>query len=321
MTHPNKIVLGLGVHRPEMIPILSEWMESCDVILLEEPPGEGFTRMLSGGISIDDYLMQQDLEYPVYSRRLCRLLQTLTAHGKTIYQVEPYLETLAGIHDLFAGGFRPADIVENSVQHRVYLAEHKATGALLDFYGMSLSGSFREILEAVKRFARKDAARFRLRDALRAQELAGWVATGSSVFIEAGLMHYPLRQLLRQHMATPERLQTVFLADTPLRKIGLPGRLFGPGDQLTLLYVFHPELTWPDRESHLAARALVYNKLIAKTEHEDSENIPHLREEQACIALVGKLSFDDCSRLYPLIRDAGHHKALEIVRSTQRMGI
>ena len=313
--HPNTIVLGLGLHRPEMIPSLSEWMESCNVILLEEPPGEGFTRMLSGGISIDDYLMQQDLEYPVYSRRLCRLLQTLTARGKTIYQVEPYLETLAGIHDLFAEGFRPADIAENSVQHRVYLAEHEATGALLVFYGVSMSGSFRKIIEAVKRFARKDAARFRLRDALRAQELAGRVETGSSVFIEAGLMHFPLRRLLRQRMAMPERLQTVFLADTPMRKMGIPGRLFGPGDQLTLLYVFHPELKWPDRENLLAARALVYNKLIAKTEHKDSENMPHLREEQACIAVVRKLSLDDCSRLYPLIRDAGHHEALEIVRN------
>ncbi len=312
----NRIILGLGIHRPEMIPDLSKWMESCDMILLEEPSSPDFTQMLAGGIRIDDYLMQQDLEYPVFSQRMCRLLQMLSAQQKTIHQVEPYLETLAGIHDLFADGFRPADIVKNSVQHQVYVAEHNATGALLDFYDVSVSGSFGKIIEAVKHFARQDAARFRLRDTLRAQALITWVKNCSSVFIEAGLMHYSLHRLLRQHLAASERLQTIFLADAPLKSKGIRSRLYGPGDQLTLLYVFHPELKWPDREALLAARALVYNKLVIKHEHEDSEGLPHLLDEQACIQMVGKLSLDDCGRLYPLIRKLERQEALSIVRNT-----
>ena len=50
----NRIILGLGIHRPEMIPDLSKWMESCDMILLEEPSSPDFTQMLAGGIRIDD---------------------------------------------------------------------------------------------------------------------------------------------------------------------------------------------------------------------------------------------------------------------------
>jgi hypothetical protein len=312
----NRIILGLGMHRPEMIPALGKWMGSCDMILLEEPSSPYFTRMLAGGIRIHDYLMHQDLEYPLFSERMCRLLQGLYAQKKAIHQVEPYLETLAGIHDLFADGFRAADIAKNSVQHQVYVAEHNATGALLDFYDIAVSGTFRKTIEAVKHFARQDAARFRLRDILRAQALIAWVKNRASVFIEAGQMHYLLRKLLLRNLDAPERLQTVFLADALLKGKGVRNRLYGPGDQLTLLYVFHPELKWPEREALLAARALVYNKLIEKNEREDSEGLPHLLDEQACIQMVGKLSLDDCGRLFPLIRNIGCQEALSIVRNT-----
>jgi hypothetical protein len=312
----DRIILGLGLHRPEMIPVMSEWMGSFDTILLEEPASPEFDLMLAGGISIDDYLMQQDLEYPVFSGQLCRLLQKLSAQKKTIQQVEPYLETLADIHDLFADGYGPADIVKKSVQHQVYVAEHNATGALLDFYDVSVSGTFGEIIDAVKHFAKMDAARFRLRDTLRAKALISWMENHSSVFIEAGLIHFPLHRLLRQYLPAPTRLRTVFLADAPLKSKGIRGRLYGPGDQLTLLYVFHPRLKWPDREALLAARALVYNKLVDTHEHEDSGHLTHLLDEQACIHVVEDLSLDDCGRLFSLIQKFGCQEALSMVKDT-----
>ncbi len=310
----NRIIFGLSIHRPEMVPVLMEWMESCDMILLEEPPDQDFIHMLTGSISIDDYLMQQDLEYQIFSRKMCRSLRKMFARNKSIYQVEPYLEALAGIHDFFADGFRPSDIARNTVRHRVYTSEHYATRALLNFYDVSMSGSFEAIIEAVRHFAKQDAARFRLRDTLRAQALKVLLNDNVSVFIEAGLMHFALRGLLLQRLTEPERLQTVFLADASLKRLNMRGRLYGPGDQLTLLYVFHPELKWPDREMLLAARALIYNKLIAKGEWEASENVPHLRDELACIQMVGKLTLDDCGRLYPLIRKAGRQEALRVMR-------
>ena len=53
----------------------------------------------------------------------------------------------------------------------MYLAERNATKALLDYYQIAVTGSFEETVAAVKQFARMDAARFRLRDSLRAQEI------------------------------------------------------------------------------------------------------------------------------------------------------
>jgi hypothetical protein len=84
--------------------------------------------MLAGDLPVDEYLRPLDLEYPAFSRDMCRLLQRLHGEGKKIFQVEPFLETLIGIHDFFAEGHGPHEITEDTLQHTVYLAEKKCHG-------------------------------------------------------------------------------------------------------------------------------------------------------------------------------------------------
>ena len=106
----------------------------------------------------------------------------------------------------------------------------------------------------------------------------------------------------------------IFLADDTLKTLGIKGHLYGPGDQLTLLYIFHLNLAQPEREALLAARALIYSKLIIKEELADDLNaLPHLRDELACIQITRRLSLDDCRRLFPLVRRAGTTQAHQIV--------
>ena len=310
----QKITLGLSVHRPEMIPFIADCMRQHDAIFLEEPPAAGFEQMLEGALDADDYLRQLDVEYPVFSRDMCYLLRELKAEGKKIFQVEPFLEILLGIHEFFAEGHRPQELHKDSVQYPVYLTERNATGALLTFYQTVMTGSFGKTLEVVKEFARLDAARFRLRDSLRAQALAPLVKKYPSAFIEAGVIHYPLWGLLRRQVSSANRLRLIFLADIALETLGRKGRLYGPGDQLTLLYIFHSSLAQPRREAVLAARSLIYSKLIAKEEATDDLNaLPHLRDELACIQIVRRLSLDDCRQLFPLVRSATSAEARQIV--------
>jgi hypothetical protein len=274
--------------------------------------------MLEGALEVDDYLRQLDMEYPVFSRDMCYLLRELRAQGKKIFQVEPFLEILLGIHEFFAEGHRPAELNKHSVQYPVYLAERNATGALLTYYQTVMTGSFEKTLETVIQFARLDAARFRLRDSLRAQELVPLVQRYPSAFIEAGVIHYPLWRLLRRQMSLPNRLQLIFLTDAALKTLGQKGHLYGPGDQLTLLYIFHSSLAQPRREALLAARSLIYSKLIAKEEAtDDLEALPHLRDELACIQITRGLSIDDCRRLFPLVRGAKSSEARGIVAEYQ----
>ncbi|MEZ4579136.1 MAG: hypothetical protein R2875_14365 [Desulfobacterales bacterium] len=46
------------------------------------------------------------------------------------------------------------------------------------------------MIQAVREFSKADARRFRLRDSLRAQEIARQAARFTSVYVEAGTIHF-----------------------------------------------------------------------------------------------------------------------------------
>ena len=312
--HMQMITLALSIHRPEMVPFMAREMKQHDAIFLEEPPAANFIQMLRGSIPIDDYLMPLDNEYPQFSRDMCNLLRRLHRNGKKIYQVEPFIEALVSIHEFFADGHAPGELIRDSLLYPVYLAERDATGALLTYYQASTNESFDRTIEAVIRFARMDAKRFRLRDSLRAQALAPRVQRYRSSYIEAGQIHYPLWRLLNRQLSEAPKIRTVFLADAALKKIKGSGHLYGPGDRLTLLYLFHPNLTDTKMEKLLAARSLVYSKILQKEEISgDISQLPHLNDELACIQTVNQLSLDDCRKLFPLIRRTDSHAARQTV--------
>jgi hypothetical protein len=310
----QQLSVGLSLHRPEMIPLISESMRRHEAVFLEEPPTPGFDRMLQGELSVDDYLLPVDVEYPAFSRDMCRMLRELHAEGKHVHQVEPYIEILLSIHEFFAEGHRPDDLIENSIDFFVYRSERAATGALLAYYQTAGTGTFEEVVEAVIRFARMDAARFRLRDSLRCQALLSFVQDYSSSFVECGLIHYQLWQLLRDRLPSHVRVRPLFLADAAIRSIGEQGHLYGPGDQLTLLHVFHPAISQSRWQQLLAARSMIYSKILAKQESvENLAKFPHLRDELACIKAVQQLSIEDCRDLFALIRRAGSAEARQLV--------
>ena len=297
-----------------MIPIIRDYMQEHDAIFLEEPPETNFRPMLRGSVSIEDYLMPLDVEYPEFSRGMCHLLRRFKAEGKKIYQVEPFLEVLLAIHEFFAEGHAPDDLPKDSLEYPVYLAERRATRALLAYYQVAIGGSFEETLAAIIRFARVDAARLKLRDSLRAQALAPLVVKYPSAFIEAGVIHFQLWQLLRHGLPEPNPVQPVFLADLALKKPKGAGHLYGPGDKLTLLYVFHPTIAETGNHRLLAARSIVYAKIIEKNEiAADVDGFSHLRDELACIRATEKLTLQDCRDLFPLIRRSKTDEARQIV--------
>lgn len=304
------ITTGFCLHRPEMVPVIARFMEKHDVIFLEEPPTPGFTDMLETRLDIDDYLMSMDLEYPEFSRRMCRVQQNLHARGKQLIQVEPFIEALLSIHEFLVHGKRPEDIAPNSLLQFVYQAEKTATATLLNYYQTAMMGSFEKTISSVRQFARADAARFRLRDSLRSQEIARQAGSHRSIFVEAGMIHFYLWQQLRQKLKGAFRVQPVFLDRAALEPLNQHHHTYSPGDQLTLAYIFHPGLSNEKWESLMAARSIVYSKIIQKEEnHAESTAFFHLTDEINCIRTVRKLSLRDCQTLYSLIRHTGTAEA------------
>jgi hypothetical protein len=127
-------------------------------------------------------------------------------------------------------------------------------------------------------------------------------------------MHYPLKRLMTRQLPQPTLVQAVFPANDIIQNLGQKGHLYGPGDQLTLLYIFHPEITATERETLLAARALIYSKIIIKEElNADITAYPHLQDELICINATRELSVNDCSRLFARIRGVNTFDARRIV--------
>ncbi len=310
----SRATLVLANHRPETIPAAQRLMARHDTVILEEPPDPQFLSMLDGQVSIDTYLETQDLEYPEFSRRMAGVLRECHRAGTRLYQIEPFIDHLLSIHERFADGEGPSDLPTGTALHRVYLAEREATAALIDFYAVSTSGTFEATVEAVKRFAHSDAQRFALRDRMRAAAMVDVITTPGRTYIEAGQIHFPLWRELRRRLLTGYPLRMHFLMADAVRSMGYRGHLYGPGDLLTLHYRFHPQRRFQE-EDLLAARALVYSKLIAKEEIIDAnEPYPHTRDELEVGAVTARLTLTDCRRLVPLIRRASTTTAREMVR-------
>jgi hypothetical protein len=310
----SRATLALSNHRPESVIPAQRLMARHDAVILEEPPDDHFQKMLSGELGIEAYLRELDLEYPEFGIRMSEVLQEFHASGKNLYQIEPFLEKLLEIHEFFAEGGRPDDLKKGTDLYKVYDAERMATAALLDFYKVSVSGAFEKSVDAVKRFARADAERFLLRDRMRADAIVAVLDRPGSYYVEAGQIHYFLWRELKRRLPPNYPLNIRFLMSEAVREMGYRGHLYGPGDLLTLIYIFHPKRN-DRREDVLAARALIYSKVIAKEEIlESADPYPHTRDELETNAMVGNLTLEDCGRLFPSICRASSETARERVR-------
>jgi hypothetical protein len=312
------ITIGFSSHHVEALPFAREQMERHQTIILEEPPSPGFAQMLEGTKPLGDYLLELDSGFPDFDRRMHEVLIELHRRGKRILQVEPYLERLLQVHELFAGGSKPDAVLGMTELREVYLAEKHATGALLGFYALSVKAPFEEVVEGVKRFARADALRLVLRERLRARAIAEVVRSGDSTYVEAGYIHYPLYRFLRKEIGGRTTIRVIFLLGPVVRKLGGRRRNLGPGDILTLHYAFDNKL--PEVSARLlAARSLIYIKLINKEELLPGESeAPHSEDEVMVNRIVDRLDFEQCRVLFDRIRLGDRRKALELARTFTR---
>jgi hypothetical protein len=281
--HANVV---LSEHRLETVSHAAALMRDHEAVLLEEPPDASFKQMLSGDLPVEDYVLTLDAEFPAFTHSMCVALRELSGLGIAIYQAEPYLGHLVAIHEFFSSGGSPEKLDPHQPQYQVYLAEKQATAALLDFYKTATAGSFEETLECVKRFARVDSRRFLLRDHMRAKALAPMIRRFNKSYIEAGQIHYVLWRMLRQDLGDSITVRPHFLMAGIVKSLRISPHLYGPGDILTMRYILRPGSPEP-MEDLLAARDLIYNKLIRKDEMASgNEPYPHLRDELQVIEVV-----------------------------------
>ncbi len=315
MDDPNRplITIGFSSHRLEVLPVIQAEMARHQAIALEEPREADFADFLKGNLPAADYLADKDVEFPEFSLEQLDLVKGLYEQKKAIFQVEPYQEKLIQIHELLAAGHPRAEVEPRPEFREIYAAESAASRTLLNFYAAAHTAPFQRVMASVKEFARTDAARFRLRDGLRAEALAPLVAQFPRLYVEAGYIHLFLIKALARRLNGRVRLKPKFvLASRALPALGRP-RPLGPGDLLTLHHIFGGKIA-PDRENLLAARSLIHIQLLNKSElPPGADPTPHLTDEIQAVRLSSRLSLEDCEALYPQIRRAPPEEALAVL--------
>jgi hypothetical protein len=314
MEHTKHITIGFSAHRPEILPFAAQLMQQHEAIILEEPEIQEFASMLNGKISIEDYLFKTDFEFYEFSKRSCELFRTLYQGGKRFYQVDPFITLLNEIHCFFGDGGKPGNIDPFSAEGAVYSAERSYSASLLAYYEECLTTPFEHVVELVKRFAKEDAVRGRLRDRMRAESIIPLIPSFNTIYIEAGTLHMSLVNQLVGMRSKGYRIRPIYLMAPIVRKLIGHRQTLGPGEKLTLLYTYRPECRSP-RVDLLAAQSLIHSKIKIKDEIVSaSDEYPHTRDEVETTALVERLGYTDCKSVYAQVKHATTRDALATVR-------
>ena len=308
----SRVCLGYTSYRLETLPYVRRKMQEYQCIVLEEPPTPGFSEMLGREMATDSYLMLTDFGFPLFAREQCSILQELHFRGKTILQVEPFLQELIGIHEFFAAEGTPQQIPQGTITRQVYDCERAWTSRLLAFYKATGNArDFSAMVDAVKDFARVDAEKGRLRDTMRARALQELFGIYSSMYVEAGYIHFVLLKEMRNRLPASATLNIYYTLQDYFRAETGRRQLLGPGDILTLLYTWKPDYSGPKTDI-LAAQSLIYNKIVHKEEFQKNlEDLPHARNEIQAVNLARSLDYDQCAGLYDRIKGFSTQKALE----------
>lgn len=153
---------------------------------------------------------------------------------------------------------------------------------------------------------------------MRVDALVPMIRRFSKSYIEAGQIHYFLWRMLSRNLKDSVMVRPHFLMGGVLKSLAISRPLYGPGDILTLRYILRPDIVDP-MEDLLAARALIYNKLIRKEEMASmSESYPHMRDELQIIEVVNRLTLVNCADLFPLVRKVTTDEARAVI--TRYMG-
>ncbi len=314
MPEQRRITVGYSTHRPETLPLAATVMKRHEAIVLEEPQSPEFGPMLRGELDIEQYLLLSDFEFPEFTRQACLLYQRLQQQGKRLFQCEPYMERLSAIRAIFDAGGKPADIEPHGDLRPVYACERRWTAALLAYYENCLRAPFDVVVEHIKRFAREDAARNRLRDELRAQAIRELAPPFAMLYIEAGSLHLPLLNRLRTILGAKYLIAPVYLTAPVVKRLCGLRHALGPGDKLTLHYTYRP-LFAGERADRLAAQSLIHSKIQLKEERVGKDaDFPHTRDEIETAALVCRLNYAHCRELYDKIKRMGTLEARASIR-------
>jgi len=251
----EEIIVALTPPRPESIQDLEEIVNKYNVrtIIFELPEPSLIDKFLRGEVTVDDVLLDLELEYPIFTRELLLLAKRLHDKGIKVLFIDPYQEiaTRIKVKLFLRKGLEELD--KDLTARYIAMLELNLGKIFQEYYKAYSRRDFDKLLEATLRYAKFDAERTRFRTELRIRKLQEIVENlDKPILIHTHFINKLLPRELERRLGKP--IKVVDLYEEQLKKIGK--RIEHPGRRLTQAYLLHDE-TNIEKLKILAAKTII----------------------------------------------------------------
>jgi len=250
------IIVALTPPRPEAIQdleaILREYGIRTFILELPEPPL--MKDFLEGKVSVDDVLLDLELEYPMFTRELLLLAKRAHDSGIDVLPIDPYQEiaTRIKIKLFFRKGLEELD--RDLTARYIAMLELNIGKIFQEYYKAYSRRDFDKLIQTTMRYAKFDAERTRFRTELRIRKIIEiFQSLKKPVLIHTHFINKLLPRELERRLGI--KVKTVDIYEKELSKIGKRG-IEHPGRRLTQAYLLHDE-TNIEKLKTLAAKTLI----------------------------------------------------------------
>ncbi len=297
----RNVIVALTPPRPESIPELEGLIDEFNIrsLVLELPEPPLIKEFFEGKISVDDVLLDLELEYPMFTRELLLLAKRAYDRGIHVLFVDPYQEiaTRIKVKLFFRKGLDELD--RDLTARYIAMLELNIGKIFQEYYKAYSRRDFDKLLETTLKYAKFDAERMRFRTELRIRKLIEIFNTiEKPVLVHTHFINKLLPKEIERRLGAPVEIVDIY--ERMLRKIGIEKPIEHPGRRLTQAYLLHDE-TDPEKLRILAAKTIILVSQYPPVELIPSKENPYpmLRKDIEILKqLEGKDNIEELKRTY-----------------------
>ncbi len=305
-----EVIVALTPPRPESVQDLEELVDKYHIrsIVFELPEPSLLEKFLKGEVTVDDVLLDLELEYPIFTRELLLLAKRLHDRGIRVLFVDPYQEiaTRIKVKLFLRKGLEELD--RDLTARYIAMLELNLGKIFQEYYKAYSRRDFDKLVEVTLRYAKFDAERTRFRTELRIRRLQElWNSIERPVLVHTHFINKLLPKEIERRLGTPVKVVDIY--EEQLKKIGR--RIEHPGRRLTQAYLLHDEND-PNKLKILAAKTVVLVSQYPPAElvPTPENRYPMLRKDIEILEqLEGKEDLEELKILYKkLIERTATHR-------------
>ena len=298
----KEIWIVLTPPRVEFIPKLEQKAEQARCVILELPEGEMVKAFLEGELSVDDALLELELEYPLFTRELLLCARRLKEKGKKIILLDPYQEIATDIKvKLFLR--KGLEQLEQDLTARyIAMIELSISKILQEYDKAKRENNFEKLTELTMKYAKFDAERIRFKTELRIRKIIELIQENQveyPLLVHTHFLNKLLPQELSKRLGKGFDIKIFDLYDEAQEELNL-GKFYHPGRRLTEIFLLHERI--PENDIRLlAAKTLILVTLYPKHEVMPTRDkkYPLLMKDFEIYNILKNIkTLEECKKLY-----------------------